>query len=154
MELKSGLSALVTGGTSGIGRALCIALAQKGIFVTVVDYSADRGEEVASISQEENLKFHSGLKFPSAIFGKWLRAAFEKHMKVYGSLDICINCATSAPFHDDQTDGAGSLRDAINVNLLAVMDCTHRATLFGKGVRLNFLPTRKKASTSMCFAQR
>ncbi|KAL8205181.1 hypothetical protein R6Q57_008732 [Mikania cordata] len=29
MELKSGLSAFVTGGASGIGRALSIALAQK-----------------------------------------------------------------------------------------------------------------------------
>ncbi|KAI3788408.1 hypothetical protein L2E82_01173 [Cichorium intybus] len=134
MELKSGLSALVTGGASGIGRALCIALAQKGIFVTVVDNSAERGEEVASISQEENLKFHSGLKFTSAIFVRCdvskkgeLAAAFEKHMEVFGSLDICINCVTSAPFHDDQTDGAGSLRDAINVDLLAVIDCTHKA---------------------------
>ncbi|GJY75160.1 ARP protein, partial [Tanacetum coccineum] len=64
MELKSGLSAFVTGGASGI------ALAQKGIFVTVVDFSQDRGKEVASLVHEENLKFHSGLKFPSAIFLK------------------------------------------------------------------------------------
>ncbi|KAI3525928.1 hypothetical protein L1887_05062 [Cichorium endivia] len=134
MELKSGLSALVTGGASGIGKALCIALAQKGIFVTVVDNSAERGEEVASILQEENLKFHSGLKFQSAIFVRCdvskkgeVAAAFEKHMEVFGSLDICINCATSAPFHDEQTDGAASLRHAINVNLLAVIDCTHKA---------------------------
>lgn len=52
------------------GRALSIALAQKGIFVTVVDFSEDRGKEVALLVQEENIKFHSGLKFPSAIFVK------------------------------------------------------------------------------------
>lgn len=137
MELKSGLSALVTGGASGIGRALCIALAQKGIFITVVDYSEERGKEVASLLQKENLKFHSGLKFPSAIFIKCdvsnkgeVASAFEKHVEVYGGLDICINCAgiaTSIPFDEDQTDGSHSWRHAINVNLLGVIDCTHRA---------------------------
>ncbi|KAL4585989.1 hypothetical protein LXL04_010618 [Taraxacum kok-saghyz] len=134
MQLKAGLSALVTGGASEIGRGLCIALAQNGIFVTVVDFCEDRGEEVVAISQKENLKFHSGLKFPSAIFVRCdlsnkgqVAAAFKKHMDVYGSLDICINCAgisNFVPFHEDQTDG---WTHAINMNLLAVIDCTYRA---------------------------
>ncbi|PWA97987.1 ARP protein (REF) [Artemisia annua] len=137
MELKSGLSAFVTGGASGIGKALCIALAQKGIFVTVVDFSEDKGKEVATLVQKENLKFHSGLKFPSAIFIKCdvtnkeqVAAAFEKHVEVYGGLDICINCAgiaTSVPFQKDQTDGSRTWRHAVNVNLVGVIDCTHRA---------------------------
>nr|XP_043621193.1 probable quinone oxidoreductase [Erigeron canadensis] len=136
MELKPGLSAFVTGGASGIGKALCIALAEKGIFVTVVDYS-EKGKEVALLLQKENLKLHSGSKFPSAIFVKCdvsnkgeVAAAFEKHLETYGGLDICINCAgivTSVPFQQDQTDGTRSWRHAINVNLVAVIDCTHRA---------------------------
>ncbi|KAI3675295.1 hypothetical protein L1987_84884 [Smallanthus sonchifolius] len=137
MELKSGLSAFVTGGASGIGRALSIALAQKGIFVTVVDFSVDRGNEVALLVQKGNLKFHSGLNFPTAIFVKCdvsnkgeVAAAFEKHVQVFGGLDICINCAgitTPILFHKDQTDGSNSWRQAIDVNLVAVIDCTHRA---------------------------
>ncbi|KAM0060961.1 putative 15-hydroxyprostaglandin dehydrogenase (NAD(+)) [Helianthus debilis subsp. tardiflorus] len=137
MELKPGLSAFITGGASGIGRALCIALAQKGIFVTIVDYSEDRGKEVALLVQQENLKFHSGLKFPSAIFVKCdvgnkgeVAAAFEKHLEVYGGLDICINCAaivTPILFQEDKTDGSNSWRKAIDVNLAAVVACTHRA---------------------------
>nr|GEW72580.1 ARP protein [Tanacetum cinerariifolium] len=135
MELKSGLSAFVTGGASGI--ALCIALAQKGIFVTVADFSEDRGKEVATFVQKENLKFHSGLQFPSAIFVKCdvtnkeqVAAAFEKHVELYGGLDICINSAgvvTSVPFQKDQTDGSRTWRHALNVNLAGVIDCTHRA---------------------------
>lgn len=57
-------------------------------------------------------------------------AAFEKHMEVYGGLDICINCAgitTPILFHVDKTDGSNSWRQAINVNLVGVIDCTHRA---------------------------
>ncbi|KAL7593241.1 hypothetical protein Lser_V15G34501 [Lactuca serriola] len=138
MELKSGLSAFVTGGASGIGRALCLALAKKGIFITVVDTSVEKGEEVASLSQKENLKFHSGsLKFPSAIFVRCdvsnqgeVAAAFEKHVEVYGGLDICINCAdieTSVPFYEDETDGSKTWRHAVDVNLVAVIDCTQKA---------------------------
>ncbi|PWA79250.1 Alcohol dehydrogenase, C-terminal [Artemisia annua] len=137
MKLKPGLSAFITGGASGIGRALCIALAQKGIFVTVVDFSEDKGKEVVSILLKENLKFHPGLKYPSSIFVKCdvtnkeqVAAAFEKHVEVYGGLDICINSAgilSFVPFHMDETDGSRSWRHAINVNLVGVIDCTHRA---------------------------
>ncbi|GMP38259.1 hypothetical protein CsSME_00009579 [Camellia sinensis var. sinensis] len=137
MELKPGLSALVTGGASGIGKALCLALAEKGIFVTVVDFSEERGKEVAALVEKENAKFHSMLKFPSAMFIKCdvtntseLSALFKKHLATYGGLDICINSAgiaTPVIFYKDQTDGSRSWRHTINVNLTAVIDCTRLA---------------------------
>lgn len=52
------------------GKALSIALAEKGIFVTVVDFSEERGKEVALLVEKANSKFHSNLGFPSAIFVK------------------------------------------------------------------------------------
>ncbi|XP_050260145.1 uncharacterized protein LOC126705295 [Quercus robur] len=137
MELKPGLSALVTGGASGIGKALSLALAKKGIFVTVVDFSEENGRQVASLAEKESAKFHSNLEFPSAIFVKCdvsntreTAAAFDKHLATYGGLDICINCAgisTPIPFYQDKTDGTHSWRHTVNVNLIAVIDCTHRA---------------------------
>ncbi|XP_068320021.1 uncharacterized protein [Pyrus communis] len=137
MQLKAGLSALVTGGASGIGKALSLALAAKGIFVTVVDFSEERGKEVASLVQKENAKFHSNLGFPSAAFVKCdvsntgdITAAFEKHLATFGGLDICINSAgigTFTPFDKDQTDGTHTWRKTINVNLVAVIDCTRLA---------------------------
>ena len=57
-------------------------------------------------------------------------AAFEKHLATYGGLDICINWAgisNPIPFYQDKTDGTRSWRHAVNVNLIAVIDCTHRA---------------------------
>ncbi|TQD79340.1 hypothetical protein C1H46_035114 [Malus baccata] len=137
MELKAGLSALVTGGASGIGKALSLALAAKGIFVTVVDFSEEKGKEVASLVQKENAKFHSNLGFPSVVFVKCdvsntgdITAAFEKHLATFGGLDICINNAgigTFIPFDKDQTDGTHTWRKTINVNLVAVIDCTRLA---------------------------
>ncbi|TYI99792.1 hypothetical protein E1A91_A13G042100v1 [Gossypium mustelinum] len=137
MELKPGLSALVTGGASGIGKALCLALAAKGIFVTIVDFSEEKGKEVASLVEIENSKFHQNLGFPSAIFVKCdvtslrdLNLAFEKHVSTYGGLDICINnagIANTALFWKDQTDGTKTWKHTINVNLVAVIDCTRLA---------------------------
>lgn len=135
MELKPGMSALVTGGASGIGKALSLALAQKGIYITVVDLSEERGKEVVLLIEKENERFRPKLKFPSAIFVKCdvtnasdVAGAFEKHLEAYGGLDICINNAgtgTTVPFHHDKTDGSGTWRRTINVNLTAVIDCTH-----------------------------
>ncbi|PPD66949.1 hypothetical protein GOBAR_DD36174 [Gossypium barbadense] len=137
MELKPGLSALVTGGASGIGKALCLALASKGVFVTIVDFSEEKGKEVASLVEKENSKFHQNLGFPSAIFVKCdvtslrdLNLAFEKHVSTYGGLDICINnagIANKALFWKDQTDGTKTWKHTINVNLVAVIDCTRLA---------------------------
>ncbi|KAK4740015.1 hypothetical protein R3W88_003712 [Solanum pinnatisectum] len=137
MELRPGLSALVTGGASGIGKALCLALAKKGVFVTIVDFSEEKGKEVAGLAEKECAEFHSGLEFPVVMFIRCdvsntgeLKAAFEKHSGTYGGLDICINSAgigDIVPFHNDRTDGSKSWRHVVNVNLVAVIDCTRLA---------------------------
>ncbi|XP_021625824.1 prostaglandin reductase-3 isoform X2 [Manihot esculenta] len=137
MEIKPGLSAFITGGASGIGKALSLALGAKGVYVTVVDFSEEKGKEVAALIEKENLKFHTKLEFPTALFircdvtnSRDLAAAFEKHVATYGGLDICINNAginTSIPFYEDQTDGTRSWRHGVNVNLVAVIDCTKLA---------------------------
>ncbi|TVU00586.1 hypothetical protein EJB05_53975, partial [Eragrostis curvula] len=120
MELKPGLSALVTGGASGIGKALCIALARKGVFVTVVDFSEENGREVASLVQKEK-QFHRDSSVPSAIFIK---------CDVTNG-DICINCAgfvNKSLVYDDTSDGTSTWKRAVNVNLVAVIDGTRVAT--------------------------
>ncbi|CAM8914083.1 hypothetical protein QQ045_031278 [Rhodiola kirilowii] len=136
MELKPGLSALVTGGASGIGKALCLALAKKGVFVTVVDYS-EKGREVASVAEKEIAGFHPNFGHPASIFIKCdvadsraLSTAFESHVATYGGLDIFISCAginNPIPFEKDNTDGTSSWRHTMNVDLLAVIDSTRLA---------------------------
>lgn len=137
MELKPGLSAFVTGGASGIGKALCLALGEKGVFVTVVDVSEEKGQETVSIIQQKNAKLHPKLEAPPAIFVRCdvtnrndVQKAFSKHLATYGGLDICINSAgigSKIVFHKDQTDGAHTWRHVIDVNLLSVIACTQLA---------------------------
>lgn len=56
--------------------------------------------------------------------------AFDKHVETYGGLDICINSAgiaTTKLFHEDTTDGTKTWRRTVDVDLIAVMDCTRIA---------------------------
>ncbi len=47
MQLGTGISAVVTGGASGLGAATARALAAKGVKVAILDLNADAGEKVA-----------------------------------------------------------------------------------------------------------
>lgn len=51
-----------------VGKALSLALAEKGVFVTIVDFSEERGKEVLALVEKEIAKFHPKLEFPSAMF--------------------------------------------------------------------------------------
>lgn len=53
-----------------IGRGLALALAEKGVFITIVDFSEEKGRQAASLVEKINTKFHSKLGFPSALFVK------------------------------------------------------------------------------------
>ncbi|XP_042009650.1 prostaglandin reductase-3-like isoform X2 [Salvia splendens] len=141
MELKPGLSAIVTGGAAGIGRALVLALAQKGIFITIIDFSQDKGIQAASLAEEELRKFHTDLKFPPVLFFRCdvsNSTAFRNHVDTYGGLDICINCAgiaTPISFYEDQTDGFKSWRRAVDINFVAVIESTRLAIRSMKEVK-------------------
>lgn len=55
-------------GCCHLGKALCLALAERGIFITVVDYSEEKGKQVAALAEKQIAKFHNNLKFPCATF--------------------------------------------------------------------------------------
>lgn len=42
----------------------------KGVFVTIADFSEEKGKETTSLVRKANAKFHPGLNSPSAIFVK------------------------------------------------------------------------------------
>lgn len=86
-----GKTMLVTGGTSGIGRAVCIRAALEGAKVIVVGRSIERGEEVVkeiTTSGGEGIFIKADMSSEEELL-----ALFGQIEKTIGTLDIAINNA-------------------------------------------------------------
>ena len=85
----AGQRALVTGGASGIGRAIAIALAAEGAAVAIVDVAA-AAATVAAIEQAGGRAFalHADISDEAQVL-----ALFAEALPRLGGLDILVNCA-------------------------------------------------------------
>ncbi|WP_042406820.1 SDR family NAD(P)-dependent oxidoreductase [Streptacidiphilus carbonis] len=86
-----GTTALVTGGSSGIGRAVAGALARAGASVVVVA----RGEAALAATVDELTADGCRAAWVSADLGsrEGVRKAAEEAVSVFGEPDILVNCA-------------------------------------------------------------
>lgn len=86
MKLDSGISAVVTGGASGLGEATARALAAEGVKIAVFDMNEEKGEAVA---KELGGVFCNVNVTDEAT----VDAGFEKARAAVGQERILINCA-------------------------------------------------------------
>lgn len=89
MDIK-GMSALITGGASGMGAETARYLAQQGAKVTLLDQNLSAAAEIAE--QIRGLAFECNV-YDSDSVTKAINSAREIH----GAARICINCAGIAP---------------------------------------------------------
>src|ERR1700731_4754662 len=86
MKLDSTISAVITGGASGLGEATARLLASHGVKVAIFDLNAERGEAVAR-------GLGGGLGVGGGGGGGGGGAAFAKARAAIGQERILVNCA-------------------------------------------------------------
>ncbi|HVW28142.1 MAG TPA: SDR family NAD(P)-dependent oxidoreductase [Polyangiaceae bacterium] len=125
--------ALVTGGGRGVGRGVCIRLAQEGAHVVVNDFHEDRAARVA----DEIVKA-GGRALPvraDITDLEQVRSLVSRAGEAFGPVDILVNNAgipARAPgeeakggWEDFHTSDPSSWRKVVDLNVYGTMNCTH-----------------------------
>lgn len=130
MQLDSSITAVVTGGSSGLGEATARALAAKGVKIAVFDLNEDKGEVIASELGGVFCKV-------DVTSDEQVDAGFEKARAAVGQERILINCAGTGNAiktagRDKQT---GAIKQfpleafelIIQINLIGTFRCTAKS---------------------------
>jgi len=121
-----GLVAIVTGASSGIGRALALQLANQGAKVVLAARRADRLEQVAAICRHAGAEV---LVVPTDVRDELqCKALIEKTLEVFGRLDMLVNnagLAASALF--DEFPDLHLFKHTMDVNFYGTVYCTYYA---------------------------
>ena len=130
MKLDSSISAVITGGASGLGAATARALSAKGVKVAIFDLQVDKGEaiaaEIGGVFCEVNVTSDESVD-----------AGFAKARAAHGQERILVNCAGtgSAMKTASRSKTDGSIKhypiDAFNwliqINLVGTFRCVAKS---------------------------
>lgn len=125
--------ALVTGGGRGVGRGVCLRLAQEGARVVVNDYHEDRARKVAAEIDDIGGRA-LGIAADITDLGR-VRAMVAQASEHFGPVDILVNNAgipTAPPgterksgWEDFASTDPASWRSVIDLNVYGTLNCTH-----------------------------
>jgi glucose 1-dehydrogenase len=136
LTLLKGQTALVTGASSGIGRAIAIALGRAGANV-VVNYSSKAGE-AEDVADEICGAGPRALAVRADVADEaQVQAMFAEAVREFGTIDILVSNAgieKNAPFHEMTT---AQWDRVLNVNLRGAFLCAREAVreFLRRGVR-------------------
>lgn len=97
-------TALVTGGTDGIGKGVAMQLLKKGFHVFVVGSSSIKGERIIEESKELNLSENLTFLQANLSLVKENKRIIEVVKKRTNSLNIMVFCATSQKYQETYSD--------------------------------------------------
>jgi len=118
----SGSRILITGASGGIGRALCLLLAQKGARLLLADRACEAADQLLADVRAQGCQadlFHADLlqpDTPEQLAGQALQAA--------GGVDVLINLAGIMSFTLFQNETTDSIERLWRVNVIAPMRLT------------------------------
>lgn len=125
-----GRVAIVTGGGTGIGRAVCLRLAKAGAAGVVVNYSRSEDDAKATAGELEALGVTAVAHRADVADDSQVVAMIEETVRRFGRLDVLINNAGTTQFipHsnlDALTDEVWN--EILNVNLKGTFFCCRAA---------------------------
>jgi NAD(P)-dependent dehydrogenase (short-subunit alcohol dehydrogenase family) len=111
--------AIITGGSSGIGRASAVALAKEGVKVAVAARRIKEGEETVHLVKEAG---SDGIFLKTDVTNEDdVRSLVEKTVKVYGRLDYAFNNAGIEEAMTSLVEQTSNIFDQImNINVKGV----------------------------------
>ncbi len=117
--------AFVTGGGSGIGRAIARALAENGARVAIVDINSESaecvGEEVRRACGEA-IALHADVTSPDQV-----RDAVASTVRAFGGIDILVNNAGICPIRAFEEISLEEWNRVVAINLTGAFICTQAA---------------------------
>ncbi len=124
-DLLTGKTAIITGGASGIGRALCIGLAAEGAEIAVVDNQADGAVETAAaiIAAGGKASAYTVDVSEQPQVESMVRDVLANH----GGIDILVNAAGIWPRHPFMDVSLEEWRRVIDINLTGTFLCCKAA---------------------------
>ena len=84
--------AIVSGGAQGLGRAICLRLAQEGAHVIVADINLDGAQETADAIAAETGRRTMAVQV-DVTKEEQVAAAMDRAVEAFGRLDICVSNA-------------------------------------------------------------
>ncbi len=115
MRLKDKV-AIVTGGSSGIGRAICRRFADEGALVAIGDIDIEGGQETLRLIQEARgiaTYIRADVSVESEI-----DAMVDATIRAFGRIDILVNDAAAFVFGKIEDVTADDWQRVLGVNLL------------------------------------
>ena len=157
MDLElDGKTAIVTGGSRGIGKAIARELAREGVGVAIVARGAEAleatAQEIANDTGERILPITADTGKDESV-----RAMVKEAVESLGRLDILVNCAArvggsgQVPTLQDITDGM--FWEDMNVKVMGYLRCAREAAPhmrnqgFGRIINISGLAARQAGST-------
>jgi NAD(P)-dependent dehydrogenase (short-subunit alcohol dehydrogenase family) len=117
----SGKVAIITGGGSGIGRALCLGLGQEGATVVACDVNASAAE--ATASEATHLGVNASACAVDVSQAGQVAAMVERAISAEGRIDILVNAAGIWPRHPFLEVSEDEWRRVLDVNLTGTFLC-------------------------------
>jgi|SRR5688572_16902450 len=122
----AGKTAIVTGGTKGIGRAIAESLVAAGLNVSFSARHEDEIQRAAAQLNERRAGRAAGF-FCDVRDEAQVRAYFAQTVETFGGVDILVNNAGIGMFASVESMSPDDFRAVIETNLCGVFYCCHEA---------------------------